>query len=211
MPARISADQGANPTPKSAVLTSLPTDGSRAHTMLLSIVAEIRRLGSVNVSLRQLATGIGTSHRMLQYYFGSRENLLGLVMMQLSREYIAHFAGNRPTTRVETIQGVWDMFQSPSNRLQMQILYALTGAAAERPELEIPGLTHDIDNFAAALVAFGRNEGLGAEQAERESRLIIATLLGLYLDSFLAKRSVDASFSTLKEWVERSTRDASAN
>lgn len=194
-----------------AVATTLPEEGSRAHRLLMQVVAHIREIGSVTVSLRQLAAAIGTSHRMLQYYFGSREQLLGLVMMQLSKEYIAHFDGRRPTTRVETIEGVWSMFRDPGNRLQMQILFALSGAVAERPDIEIPGLAVDIDKFAAALVVFGVNEGLPPDEAERESRLIIATLLGLYLDSYITKsESTEASFVTLKEWVARSTHDAGA-
>lgn len=189
----------------------LPEEGTRAHDMLMSVVAHVRAVGNVNISLRQLAAGIGKSHRMLQYYFGTRENLLGLVMMQLSREYIAKFAGNRPTSRAETIQGTWDMFRDPNNRLQTQILLTLAGAAAEQPDLELPGLTLDLHNFASALAAFGRAEGLPADRAEREGRLIVASLLGLYLDFYITKSdaTADASFQTLKGWVERSTREAS--
>jgi AcrR family transcriptional regulator len=191
----------------------LPEEGTRSHDMLMRVVAHVRARGNVNVSLRQIAAGIGTSHRMLQYYFGSRENLLSLVMMRLSREYIATFAGNRPTSRAETIQGTWDMFRDPSNRLQTQILLTLAGAAAEQPDLQLPGLTLDLDNFAMALAAFGRVEGLPADRAEREGRYIVASLLGLYLDYYITKNeeSVDASFQTLKGWVERSTRDASGS
>jgi AcrR family transcriptional regulator len=36
--------------------------------------------GVGDTSLRTLATGIGTSHRMLNYHFGSREGLLGAVV-----------------------------------------------------------------------------------------------------------------------------------
>lgn len=197
-------------SPPAGPSSVLPEEGTRSHDMLMQVVAHVRTIGKVNISLRQLAAGIGTSHRMLQYYFGTRENLLGLVMMQLSREYIAKFAGNRPRSRAETIQGTWDMFRDPSNRLQTQILLTLAGAAAEQPDLQLPGLNLDLDNFATALAAFGRAEGLPADRAEREGRFIVASLLGLYLDFYITKgaASVDESFHTLKGWVERSTRDA---
>lgn len=197
-------------SPPSGPSSLLPEEGTRSYDMLMRVVAHVRTIGNVNISLRQLASGIGTSHRMLQYYFGTRENLLSLVMMQLSREYIATFAGNRPTSRAEAIQGTWDMFRDPSNRLQTQILLTLSGAAAEQPDLQLPGLTIDLDNFAMGLAAFGRAEGLPPERAEREGRYIVASLLGLYLDFYITKsqESVDASFQTLKGWVERSTRDA---
>ena len=53
-------------------------------------------------------------------------------------------------------------------------------------------------------------EGLDAERATREGRLIVATLLGLYLDFFITRGStrVDDSYRTLIEWVERSSASA---
>lgn len=195
-----------------AVSTALPATGSRAEAMLSRVVAQLRSRGSVDISLRQLAAEIGTSHRMLKYYFGTRENLLGLVMMQLSKQYIAHFSGKRPTTRVETMEAVWTRFLDPNNRLQTQILFSLSAAVAERPDLESPGLTADFDNFAAALGAFGRAEGLDAATADREARAIVSSLLGLYLDFFVSRdlELIQGSFDTLKAWVEQSTADAAA-
>ncbi len=196
-----------------AVSAALPPAGSRAEAMLTRVVAQFRSRGNVDISLRQLAAEIGTSHRMLRYYFGTRENLLGLVMMQLSKEYIAHFSGKRPTTRVETMDAVWGRFLDPNNRLQTQILFSLSAAVAERPELEAPGLTADFDNFAAALGAFGRAEGLAPAIADREARAIVSSLLGLYLDFFVSRdlELTQASFETLRGWVQRSTADAAAN
>jgi len=192
------------------VSASLPAAGSRAEAMLTRVVAQLRARGSVDISLRQLAAEIGTSHRMLRYYFGTRENLLGIVMMQLSKEYIAHFSGARPTTRVETVDAVWTRFLDPGNRLQTQILFSLSAAVAERPELEVPGLTADFDNFAAILGAFGRAEGLDPSTADREARAIVSSLLGLYLDFFVSRdlELIQASFETLRGWVARSTADA---
>lgn len=193
-----------------SVSTALPVPGSRADAMLTKVVAHFRSTGSVDISLRHLAAEIGTSHRMLRYYFGTRENLLGVTMMQLSKEYIAHFSGNRPTSRIEAMDAVWTRFLDPNNRLQTQILFALSGAVAERPDLEVPGLNADFDNFAAAMSAFGRAEGLEPVAAEREARVIVSSLLGLYLDFFVARDldRIQASFDTLKGWVERSTADA---
>ena len=192
--------------------SALPVAGSRAEAMLTKVVAHFRSTGSVNISLRHLAAEIGTSHRMLRYYFGTRENLLGIVMMQLSKEYIEHFSGKRPTTRVETMDAVWTRFLDPNNRLQTQILFALSAAVAERPNLESPGLNADFDNFAAALGAFGRAEGLEPAAADREARAIVSSLLGLYLDFFVARdiEQIQASFDTVRGWVARSTADAAS-
>jgi AcrR family transcriptional regulator len=188
----------------------MPAPGSRAHELLLLVLAHIRSEGRVDLSLRQLAHGAGTSHRMLGYYFGTREQLLGYVMQQLSIEYLANFDGKRPATRAEAIAWTWQRFRDPNNRLQTQLLFTLSNAAAEHPDVEIPGLTSDLDTFAAGLTALGMNEGLDVDRATREARLIVATLLGLYLDFFITRGStrIDDSYSALIEWVERSSASA---
>lgn len=185
----------------------MPEPGTRAHELLLAVLAFIRSEGRVDLSLRQLADGAGTSHRMLGYYFGTREQLLGYVMRQLSIEYLAKFVGRPPTSRVESIRGTWEMFRDPNNRLQTQLLFTLSSAAAERPDLEIPALTSDLDAFTARMTAFGVTEGLAPDRAAREARLIIATLLGLYLDYFITRGSpqVDESYVALVDWVTRSS------
>jgi len=110
------------------------------------------------------------------------------------------------------MEAVWTRFLDPNNRLQTQILFSLSAAVAERPDLESPGLTADFDNFAAALGAFGRAEGLDPATADREARAIVSSLLGLYLDFFVSRdlELIQGSFDTLKAWVERSTADAAA-
>ncbi len=185
----------------------MPHVGTRAHDVLLDVIEYIRREGRVDLSLRQLAQGANTSHRMLGYYFGSREQLLGLVMRQLSAEYIAKFSGRRPTTRVGVIEGTWSAFRDPNNRLQTQLLLTLAAAAAENPDIEIPALTSDLDNLTRALTAFGGQEGLEPQRARREARLIVATLLGLYLDHYIRRDDsyVEDSYRALVEWVTHSS------
>jgi AcrR family transcriptional regulator len=48
--------------------------------LLARVVAWFAEHGVGDTSLRTLAAGIGTSHRMLNYHFGSREGLLGAVV-----------------------------------------------------------------------------------------------------------------------------------
>jgi len=206
-------DDDTTAAPPIAPPISLPEQGSRAEKMLLDVVAELRRQGNVNRSLRQIATGIGTSHRMLQYYFGTREHLLSLVMLQLSKEYIARLDPIPPKNRAERIQLTWDMFRDPNNRLQTQLLFVLSSSAAEHPDVDLPGLRYDLDAFASYLADLGRAEGLEPDIADQEGRYIIASLLGLYLDFFISKDSarVDESFATLIRWVRQSTQAAGAN
>ncbi len=55
----------------SAMTVSQPRD-----RLLAAAVEQAMRGGIADLSLRELAAAIGTSHRMLLYHFGSREGLL---------------------------------------------------------------------------------------------------------------------------------------
>ncbi|GAA4389969.1 TetR/AcrR family transcriptional regulator [Ornithinibacter aureus] len=56
------------------------TPAGPREELLGKVVEWFAQHGVGDTSLRTLATGIGTSHRMLIYHFGSREGLLGAVV-----------------------------------------------------------------------------------------------------------------------------------
>ena len=108
---------------------------------------------------------------------------------------------------IKRFDKAWSRFRDPNNRLQTQLLFVLASAAAADPDADIPALNHDLDVFAAALTHFGVAEGLAPDTAAREARLIVSTLLGLYLDFYISRGSdrVDESFVALLDWVRRSS------
>lgn len=58
---------------------------SPREQLLARVLAWFSEHGVGDTSLRTLAAGIGTSHRMLIYHFGSREGLLGAVVEAVER------------------------------------------------------------------------------------------------------------------------------
>jgi len=61
------------------------TGPSPREELLGRAVAWFAEHGVGDTSLRSLAAGIGTSHRMLNYHFGSRDGLLGAVVEAVER------------------------------------------------------------------------------------------------------------------------------
>ena len=68
------------PVPDPAAPTSPTSPAGPREELLGRAVAWFAEHGIGDTSLRTLATGIGTSHRMLIYHFGSRDGLLGAVV-----------------------------------------------------------------------------------------------------------------------------------
>ena len=60
---------------------SVPTSQARDR-LLEAAVQHALKKGIVDLSLREIALEIGTSHRMLVYHFGSREGLLVAVVRE---------------------------------------------------------------------------------------------------------------------------------
>ena len=64
--------------------------GNARQDLLDRTIEYVARHGLIDLSLRELAAGIGTSHRMLNYHFGSRERLLGAVVEAVEQaEHVA--------------------------------------------------------------------------------------------------------------------------
>jgi AcrR family transcriptional regulator len=158
-------------------------DGTPGREFLDRITAHIVAHGLSEAALRHLATIAGTSHRMLIYYFGSRDGLLGAVLHELrgveSREILG-----RATSRRQALKAVWAYYTAPERELEMQIFFYLAGQAA-----------HDrgTSDFTDAVVATWteelrhvcEREGMDTVSAGAEARLLIASLRGLLLDRLL--------------------------
>src|SRR4051812_11862923 len=108
--------------------------------------------GIAEVSLRQLATALGTSHRMLIHHFGSREELLVEVIKAAEERQRARLAET-------SVQQFWQQLRDPVMWPQERLFFevygqALRGQPWATPMLE--GVVDEwIDSFAARLVDAG--------------------------------------------------------
>src|ERR1700733_5173863 len=104
---------------------------SHAKDRLLAAAVEQAVSGGIgDLSLRELAAAIGTSHRMLIYHFGSREGLLVAVTQAVEETQRAAL-----TSSDETPEDAWALWQRlshptmwPQERLFFELYsYALLG------------------------------------------------------------------------------------
>ena len=59
---------------------------SARQDLLDRVIAYVAANGMIDASLRTLASGIGTSHRMLIYHFGSREGLIAAIVTTIETQ-----------------------------------------------------------------------------------------------------------------------------
>jgi len=154
---------------------------SQARERLLdAAVRHALDAGIADLSLRQLAAAIGTSHRVLLYHFGSREGLLVAVTQAVEEQQRAALldSGVGPQDARRSWERLSDPKLWPQERLFFELYaYALRG----RPGTEgfLDGIVESwVAPVAAALVEAGADE----RTARADARLAVAVARGLLLD-----------------------------
>jgi AcrR family transcriptional regulator len=172
--------------------------GLAREKLLGAVIGYVAQHGIGDLSLREVAAAIGTSHRMLIYHFGSREGLLVAVVQAVEvaqREFLAQLAADPSLSPADVMRVMWRRLAEPSlwpnERLFFEI-YAL--ALQGRPGTA--GLLDDIVNsWVEPMAEYARQRGMDPDLARIDARLGVAVSRGLLLD-LLATRdraAVDAA------------------
>lgn len=155
--------------------------------------------GITDLSLRELAAAIGTSHRMLLYHFGSREGLLNAVSRAVEQAQRAAISQQGITTNARQL---WDHFSDPqlwpAERLFFELYaHALLGRPGTEGFLDSANEPW-VDLMAAAMQ---REAGLDRASARVEARLGLAVSRGLLLD-LLASGDRDAATQAFERYLQ---------
>ena len=146
------------------------------------MIAFVADHGLSELSLRELAEGAGTSHRMLLYHFGSRAGLVAAVAGEVeARQRAALAAVSVAADSVSaTVEAVWRQVSAPDVLPFVPLFFEVVGQALQRR----PGT----EAFLAHLTTPWVDEGLaiararGVEATESDARLAIAVVRGLLID-----------------------------
>ena len=161
------------------VHSAMPTSQARER-LLDAAVRHALDAGIADLSLRQLAAAIGTSHRMLLYHFGSREGLLVAVTQAVEEQQRAALLGSGTTP--QDARRSWERLSDPKMWPQERLFFELYAYALRgRPGTEgfLDGIVESwVAPVTAALVEAGADE----RTARADARLAVAVVRGLLLD-----------------------------
>ena len=137
--------------------------------------------GIADLSLRELAAAIGTSHRMLLYHFGSREGLLAAVTLAVEE-------AERATLReagaisADDARRFWARYSDPALWPQERLFFELyVHALRGRPGTE-GFLGHVVTGWLEPLTAAIAQDGTDPRTSPAAARLSMAVTRGLLLD-----------------------------
>jgi AcrR family transcriptional regulator len=189
-------------------------DSPRAR-LLAAVIAHIQCTGITDLSLRELAAAVGTSHRMLIYHFGSREGLLVAVVQaveEAQRVFLAELVADPSLSRVEAMRRMWRRLADPALWPNERLFFELYAQALQGRPGTVGLLDDVIDAWVRPAADYAPQFGLTLEDAQIDARLGVAVIRGLLLD-LLATRdraAVDAAFERYVALYEKTDREAGA-
>ena len=152
-----------------------PPDLERRQALLDAVVEEFAVRGIGDRSLRDLASAVGTSHRMLLHHFGSRDELLLAIVDEVDRRQMT-LMRELPSEPTDAMTAMWANLRQPELRPFERLFFECyaRGAQGEQPFARmLPGA---VDNW----LADGETSGRAIDPAMM--RLGLAVARGLLLD-----------------------------
>jgi AcrR family transcriptional regulator len=185
----------------------MPADASESarDRMLGKVVDWFTVNGVMDTSMRTLAAGIGTSNRMLNYHFGSREQLLAAVIERVcesEREALAAFEGQN-VDPVEAGAQYWGhvadtatVFAPLFYELSAHAMYGKDYAEDLRHVLSDAWLAGFTDAFARVTTT---------ERAEHLGRLCLAVGRGVLFEMALTgdRAAADSAIALFTEMTRK--------
>ncbi|GAB3083847.1 TetR/AcrR family transcriptional regulator [Micromonospora schwarzwaldensis] len=140
--------------------------------------------GFSQLSLRDIASGVGSSHRMLIYHFGSREGLLTEVVRRVEAEQRAALAALAAELDdpVETSRRFWQRLADPALAPAERLFFEIYAHALFEKSWTEPFRASVIAAWAGPVEELFVHFGWAAPEARRRARLSLAATRGLLLD-----------------------------
>ena len=180
----------------------MPRSNPRAE-LLQKAIAHVAERGISDLSLRELATAIGTSHRMLIHHFGSKQGLWVEVIRaveQQQRDALPDVLPDPSTDPATAMRAWWKHISDPSLWPNERLFFEVYGQALQnRPGTE--GLLDGIiDDWLDTITDINIATGIDPTTARAHGRLGIAVTRGLLLD-LLATKDRAAVDAAMEVWI----------
>jgi AcrR family transcriptional regulator len=183
--------------------TQLPTPSPRDR-LLAAAVDHVLEHGLSDLSLRELAAAIGTSHRMLLYHFGSKEDLIVAIIRTVEQQQRDAFLDIDPdATPADAVRDMWRRFTEPGLGPHERLFYEIYGQALQGRPGAVDMLDGVIEDWVAPATAYAQARGADPDIARVDARLSVAVIRGLLLD-WLATDDRDAVDAALERYLELS-------
>jgi AcrR family transcriptional regulator len=158
---------------------------SSREKLLAAAAQYVSANGVSDLTLRGLAGAIGTSHRMLIYHFGSKENLLVEVIKlveQRQRAALDELEIDSRLSAAELARAFWGRLSAPDLAANERLFFEVYGQALQGRPGTVELLDGIVDSWVGPVVELLGRLGFPPEHATAQARLGVAVTRGLLLD-----------------------------
>ncbi len=161
---------------------SRPINKQRPDELRRAILQYLTMHGLADLSLRPLAKAVGSSPRVLLYYFGSKENMLATLLAEIRHRQRAAFGRIEAPTFVQAYRAVWKQMSSPASERLFRLFFEACGLALRHPRQYKQFLQATVQDWLEVIAADLRAEGLNRTQATIFATAVLAGFRGFMLD-----------------------------
>jgi AcrR family transcriptional regulator len=159
-------------------------DEERRVALLESIVDYVTANGLSDLSLRPLADAVGSSPRVLLYYFSSKEELITEILASARARQRAVFADlpTNPQSYAETVRAAWALMSAPANEPVFRLFFEIYGLALQDRHRYAPFLRNAVDDWLDYLERSALRDGHTETDARALASVLLAGYRGFLLD-----------------------------
>ena len=187
-----------------------PADPAKRADLLRRVRAYVLRNGLTGLSLRPLARELGTSDRMLLYYFDTKERMVAEALSVDDRRPLLRFRDVRNSADApedaaglrRLLEELWEEFHSPDRRAVMPLQFELMTASVLHPDRYGPLMRDLITEWTDLFTPLFVRLGMSDERARNEATLLVDAILGLLYGS-LADGDWDRATATFRTLLDR--------
>ncbi|MEY2247949.1 TetR/AcrR family transcriptional regulator [Streptomyces sp. BF23-18] len=189
-----------------------PSDQAKRRELTDRVRAYLVRNGLAGLSLRPLARALGTSDRMLLYYFGTKE---GMVAEALALDERRPLLRARETLAAEESPGdpaglrrfmeeIWRRFDAPDLRPALPLYIEIMAASLIDPDRYGPVLRDVLTEWTELLTSVFQSLGMSRVRADTEATLLVDATFGLVVAAQAedGREPADAAFRALLDRLE---------
>jgi AcrR family transcriptional regulator len=177
--------------------------GDSRRQLLDAAIDHVAANGLTDLSLRSLATELGTSHRMLIHHFGSKDGMWVAIVREVERrqlDAIAELALEPSASLADTMRSWWRDVSDESLWPNERLFFEVYGQALHRrgPTSEL--LDGIVDSWVEPAAAMAEALGVPRDDARAFARLGVAVTRGLLLD-LLATEDRTGVDAAMEHWI----------
>ncbi|WP_106586353.1 TetR/AcrR family transcriptional regulator [Murinocardiopsis flavida] len=177
------------------ILSNSERKGSARERLLARLLDAFgEALPPPEMSLREVAARIETSHALLRYHFGSLSGVLAAMLKtQRSRDNEVLLESAHQGTFDDFVVAIWRAYTRPEQLSRARGFFYVVGLAAYGHE-DFREFVESLGDLTVMLSSLAEREGLDTEEARDVATVTVAAIRGLLLQEILTPgtRSEDA-------------------